>query len=161
MRLKRTFFRMLFGKHLRRLIACAYAQLAPCRVWGGGSLQHKEAADEGIASSILHRMPTNLTTKLNLDFWEQSYLYHQPHVSPTFCICCAAQHTLLSPRLHSRDRNSQNVLCTQWSPRIYITNLILRCLEFSCLIPKEPNLDLVTLQHVRSTACSSHTVLIA
>lgn len=59
-------------------------------------------------------MSTNLTTKLNLDFWEQSYLFHQPHVSPevipTLWICCVAQHTLLSPRLHSRDRNSQNVL---------------------------------------------------
>lgn len=66
---------------------------------------------------ILH--PTLYTYKLDYEaefglLRTISSHFHQPHVSPevipTLWICYVAQHTLLSPRLHSRDRNSQNVL---------------------------------------------------
>lgn len=58
-------------------IAYAYGQLAACRVWGMGSCGTKKQL-----MKALYPTSKNLTTKLNLDFREQSYRFHQPHVSP-------------------------------------------------------------------------------
>lgn len=87
-------------------IAYTYAQLVAAE-FGEGATEAQRSCWWRPCKSA------NLTTMLKLDFWEQSYLFHQPHVSleviPTLSEHAVLPNTL-SPRLHSRDRNSQNVL---------------------------------------------------
>lgn len=104
---------MLFGKHFKTLLVFLIASRLQSL---GGDVDAARKSSRW-RHCILH--PTIYAYKVDYKAWFgllRTILshFHQPHVSPevipTLQICHVAQHTLLSPRLHSRDRNSQNVL---------------------------------------------------